>query len=182
VWEISVDAPAAADDVRVHVRDSLVDAGTQPTPPTAPNPIAPGEEVKAFDSIDLKIDTPFPVFGSFQTPKSTVDYTENGAADFIAFHHFSDDSPRSSKSSRVYAQVHSRGPAPALGVSVRVFAAKKTNGSFPQLDANFWTDVFGGTADAFTTWKPIGLRSRSRSFRPDSCRRELGVGASVRQR
>ncbi len=157
VWEIPIDAPPTPDTVRVHVRDSLVDASTQPTPPTAPNPIAPGEEVKAFDSVDLKVDTPFPVFGGFQTPASTFDYTENGAADFIAFRQFSDDSPRSSKTSRVYVQVHSRGPAEAIGVSVRVFAAKKTNGSFPQLDANFWTEVFNGSADDFATWKPIGV-------------------------
>src|SRR5262245_23847877 len=156
VWEIPVDAPPALGAARVHVRDSIVDAASQPTPATAPNPFKQGEEVKGFDSVDLKVDTPYPVFGEFQKPTSTIDFTENGAADFIAFQQFTDDKPRSSKTSRVYVQVHSRGPAAATDVSVRVFAAKKTNGSFPQLDANFWTDVFDGTVDDFATWKPIG--------------------------
>jgi Sortilin, neurotensin receptor 3, len=156
VWEIPVDAPPAAGTVTIHVRDSLVDAGRQPTPLTAPNPIKPGADVKAFDSVDLKVDTPFPIFGGFQTPKSTVDYTEGGAADFIAFQQFSDDSPRSTTTSRVYVQVQSRGPAPATDVSVRVFAAKKIDGNFAPLDNLFWTNVFDGNAGQFSMWKPIG--------------------------
>jgi photosystem II stability/assembly factor-like uncharacterized protein len=159
VWEIPIDAPPTITAVRVHVRDSLVDAASQgqPTPPTAPNPLKPDEQTKAFDSVDLKLDTPSLFSGEYQKPVSTVDYTENGAADFIAFAQFTNEGLRSSKTSKVYVQVHSRGPAPAVDVTVRVFAATKSGSSYPPLDPNFWNDTFSAPESDFVAWKPIGV-------------------------
>jgi hypothetical protein len=157
VWEISVDAPPAPADVHVFVRDNILDAGTLPTPALALDPLEPGAQTTWVESLDIKVDTPFPIFGGFRTPKSTVDYTPGGAADFIAFQEFGTDDPRNSKTSRVYLQVQNRGPGDAISVSARIFFAHKGGADFPQLQADFWTVWQDPDASKFTgEWKPIG--------------------------
>src|SRR6185503_12000283 len=80
VWERPLDPLPAAPQAGLFVRENLLDVGRRASLNVAvPNPFKPTEILQPHSSPDILVDTPFPVVGSFQTPKSTVDYTGGGA-------------------------------------------------------------------------------------------------------
>jgi hypothetical protein len=93
--------------------------------------------------------------------------------DFLGFEALGNDSPRSRARSRVFVQVHNRGPDPAKNVDVRLFVGKKTgntaagSGGYPELPANFWADVFiGAFTGAGVPFRPAGPAQRIASVLP----------------
>ncbi|HEY2117529.1 MAG TPA: hypothetical protein VGJ51_20675 [Candidatus Angelobacter sp.] len=156
VWERAVDAPATGTGVDVFVRDNITDVARGDTPVNVANPLDSPNRLDWFNSLDLKVDTPFPVIGSFQTPTSTLDYTSSTAIDFIGFQQLDNNLARRAATSRIYAQVINRGPNPASNVQVRTFWAEKSGGTYPNLPSDFWTAFPGSDPADTSVWKPIG--------------------------
>jgi len=150
VWECALDEPDRACDL--HVRDCLFDDGRGTTPVTASNPGGLGE-LHWTDAPDLKLDTESPILGDFDVP-SSVHY-DGARLDYLGFEALGGDAPRARSTSRVYVQVHNRGPAAIPEVQVRVFLATKGSGGYPALPGEFWTKF---TTDEVDTahWKPLG--------------------------
>jgi hypothetical protein len=167
VWERPLDPPPGAPQAGLYVRENLLDLGRRASLNVAvPNPFKPTEILQPHSSPDILVDTPFPVVGSFQTPKSTVDYTGGGAADYIGFVQMEQDSPRSRSQSRVYVEALNRGPDDANQVTVRVFFAAKSGDSFPNLPADFWTAFPDADPADTSVWKPLGPKQVIAKLRP----------------
>ncbi len=171
VWEAPIPAPApppaGPPKPDIFVRDNIIDVGGSNTPETWTDPLHVGAQTTWADCVDLKLDTPFPVFGGFQGKKSSVHY--NGTeADYVAFAHFTSDNARKDKKSKLYVQVQNRGPGVAHDVDVRVFyAPKQANGTYLSLQPGFWGIAFADNGpEAFTDWKPVEKKKRLSTIRP----------------
>lgn len=157
VWERSIRVPAAAPPaVDLFIRDSIVDLGRGTTPSGITDPLHPGDQITFHSGADIKLDTPFPVVGGFQTPKSTIDYTPGGAIDYIGFQRLGHDNARRATTSRLYVQILNRGPDDADNVVVRAFYGMKTAAGYVDLPADFWTAFPNSDPSDTTAWRPIG--------------------------
>lgn len=129
VWERRLDAPAAVPPlIDLYVRDNRIDVARRDTPPSEADPLNPSQQVPWDSSVDIRVDAPAFLTGNYQPPSSTVDYTDNGAIDYIGFERIRHRDPREDDRARVYVQVHNRGPDSARDVKVRVFYPSKANG------------------------------------------------------
>jgi hypothetical protein len=155
VWEIALDEPDRAVDL--FLRDSVIDIGradaAQPTLESGAHPFEPAVNIAWTDGIDIKLDTERRFIGGFESLGS-VNY-DGVAVDYLGFEELEGDDPRSGAQSRVYVQVHNRGPNRASGVRVRVYFAKKGTSGYPDLPAQFWNSAPGDGPDT-GTWKPLG--------------------------
>jgi hypothetical protein len=152
VWERPLfddDAPDAA----IYLRDNLLDIARNPTP-EAENPYFPGVIEKVFTGADLKLVVAGPL-----TPTSTVDYTPGGDLDYIGFHDLASASPVQGRDSRVFLQVHNRGPKSAKNVLARLFWANKSGMSFPDLPTDFWTKFTTGDPSDTSNWHPLAAQT-----------------------
>jgi photosystem II stability/assembly factor-like uncharacterized protein len=157
VWERSIRVPAAAAPaVDLFIRDSIVDLGRGPTPSGIPDPLHPSDQITFHSGADIKLDTPFPVVGGFQTPQSTLDYTPGGAIDYIGFQRLGHDNARRATTSRLYVQVLNRGPDDADNVFARAFYGMKTAAGYVDLPADFWTAFPNSDPADTSAWRPIG--------------------------
>jgi len=151
VWECALDAPDRAIDL--YVRDCGLDDGTTPTVEVRQNPLSLGL-LHWNEGADIKVDTERRLLGGFAST-STVGYDGSGGVDYLGFEALGSDNPRGGAASRVYVQVHNRGPEVAAGVRVRVFYALKSGAGYPDVPAGFWDHHLDDTFDA-THWKPLG--------------------------
>ena len=162
VWEIKTDDTPAPSPLtaNIYIRRNILDVGRDsiPVPADAIDPLDPGHSthITPLTGADIKIDTPF-LFSGLQDPASHENYTDpTTPADYIAFPQFDTSNRfRHSATSRVYAEVMNRGPAPATNVIVRAFYASKTGNTYPQLPADFWTKFPNADPD-MSTWKKFG--------------------------
>jgi photosystem II stability/assembly factor-like uncharacterized protein len=147
IWERPVDA-ATLPRTDIYMRDDVLDTGlVTPGPSGVEHPFNPGEFVHWYQSPDIKVDSPDPVTGAYQTPSSDIDY--------LQFEELLHDNPRRDTSVRVHVQVNNRGDRPANNVKVRGFWAN-AGGGLPDLPVDFWT-AFPNTDPSDTSvWHPVG--------------------------
>jgi hypothetical protein len=173
IWEIPLDAPDR--DVDLYLRDTLLDYGlataAAPTVATRQDPLSL-RPLSWNDGADLRVDTETQFIGGFADPPSSVRY-DGVDIDFLGFEALGNDPPRSRARSRVFVQIHNRGPGSASDVDVRLFVGKKTgntaagSGGYPDLPANFWADVFTGAfTGAGVPFRPAGPAQRIASVLP----------------
>jgi photosystem II stability/assembly factor-like uncharacterized protein len=146
VWEIAVDQTTMP-DVEVYLRDSVVDTGRRtPSPVSGADPFVTAGTIAWWDSTDIKIES-----APFQQPFG------------VDFEAFEDDrgvfaagltNEVVSGSSRVYVQVHNRGPVPAINAAVKVFYVDAN--SYQALPAGFWINFPNNSVPAGSAWQPIG--------------------------
>ena len=152
LWERKLDT-AAMNDVRLVVRDNIMDTGRR-TP--SPSGVAaawedPLRQVNLNDTVywwqcaDAKVDVT--IGGNYQMPVSAVDYL---AFETTLAHR----DPQRGKVNRVYIQVHNRGAVAAMNVTVKILYADASPG-LPPLPSDFWT-VFPANSSLSTPWTPIG--------------------------
>ena len=153
LWERRLDI-ATAPDVELYLRDHPMSTGRivpapAPVEATLEDPlqhVALGDELWWWMCADVKVDAPDGASHAYQLPVADVDY--------LAFEtRLVHDNPRRGYTNRLYVQVHNRGIADAVGVTVKVLYADAGPG-LPNLPSNFWS-AFPGDGDT-TVWKPIG--------------------------
>ncbi len=156
VWEMSIDA-ASMPDVDIYVRDSAVDTGrTTPSPTGVDDPFSFGAQTYWWQCADIKVDVP-----SFQTPDvAGVDFeffgdTESMIEDGFQFAAgLRHRNPQRGSAARLFVQVHNRGVAPAINVTVKAFFA--VGGlTFPDLPTGFWADFPNNALPADSPWQPV---------------------------
>lgn len=159
VWECALDELDRSVDI--YVRDSVVDIGRadegHPTPESAAHPFNPSD-IAWTDGIDIKLDTERRFLGGFASLGS--EGYDGVVVDHLGFEELDSEDPRSRARSRVYVQVHNRGPDPVSSVQVRVYQARKGDTGYPPLPANFWGrfpfDGFDTTSwTALDTWATL---------------------------
>lgn len=157
IWEMDVDWAGAVPAVDLQIRASVGDAGKAPATVLGPDPFNPGEVLDWRHSPDILVDTPglWP-FGSYQDVSSTDTYEPDGKADYISFHSFEHDDLRGSEESRIYTRVHNRGMTAVTADTRLFYAPRNSDGTFPDLQTDFWVFAWDGTPDQFTVWKPVG--------------------------
>jgi hypothetical protein len=165
VWECLLDAPPRTVDL--YVRDCELDDGARPTAGERQHPITRGV-LRWNAGADIKVDTERMLIGGFASP-STVGYDGTGGVDYLGFEALGSDSARGGAESRVYVQVHNRGPAKAGEVDVRLFWARKDGDAFPDLPPDFWARHLGDTFDT-AHWKPLGPAQKIIDLEPASPR------------
>ena len=136
------------------------------SPADEADPFNPSKRIKWHSSIDIKLDAPAFLTGSYQTPKSTLDYTPGGAIDFIGFERLEHEDPREQDDTKVYVQLQNRGPDPATNVKVRVFFTAKTGDNYPDLPADFWASFPDANHASPVFWLPIGPAITVPEIRP----------------
>src|SRR5258708_6462547 len=114
VWERPIDA-ATCRAVDIYVRDTLLDTGRRPTPVWDPDPLHPPPSdplsgilspfppydlMAWYCSVDIKVDSPDPTTGHYQTPTAALDY--------LAFGTLRGMLPHRGRTSRVSLQGHNR--------------------------------------------------------------------------
>jgi photosystem II stability/assembly factor-like uncharacterized protein len=163
LWECQLDGAGAA-DVRLVIRDHVMDAGRL-TP--SPSGLAsawedPGRQVSLGDPLfwwncaDVKVDSP--VGGLYQMPVASVDYVSFETA-------LEHRNPQRGTLNRVYVQVQNRGVLPASNVIVKILYADATPG-LPDLPSDFWT-AFPGNSSMPSPWTSIGAAQTIASLRPE---------------
>jgi hypothetical protein len=166
-WERRLDAPAAVPPlVDLYLRDNPIDVARRDTPQDEADPLSTTGRVKWHSSVDIKLDAPAFLTGSYQTPASTVDYTPSGAIDYIGFERIEHEDPREQDDARVYVQVQNRGPDVATNVKVRVFFTAKTGDNYPDLPTDFWAAFPDGNSTSPVFWLPIGPAITIPEIRP----------------
>jgi photosystem II stability/assembly factor-like uncharacterized protein len=157
VWERPTEplllSHASADNVDLYLRDNPLDGGRRMPSPEGPGPLS-DEPVSWTGGADIKIDTET-WFSKYQKLASTIEYTDEGNADFIAFAALEDEKIHHNYVSRIYAQVHNRGPAVAANVKLRSWFAKKENGGYPNLPADIWTVFPDNDSADVSKWTPL---------------------------
>jgi hypothetical protein len=156
VWERPADDPPVVPptpQVDIYVRDYLADVGRTPSLGQTKHPVK-FDTIRWTDGIDIKVDTDDRFVGGFKTPSSTIDYA-GGAADYLGFEALGSDDVRPRTRSRVYVQVHNRGPDTAADVHVRAYFAPKGEAGYPDVPEQFWT-AFPGDAPDLGAWTPLG--------------------------
>lgn len=148
IWEIEVDATSVP-DVQVYLRDSIVDTGRSvPSASGGSDPFKPGAVISWNDCRDVKVDS-----SPFQT----------GSISDVNFEFFEDDrgvfaaglkTEPGIGQSRIFVQVHNRGPKAAENVSVRLFYADAA--SIPNLPSGFWNGFPNNSMPVASAWQPVG--------------------------
>jgi hypothetical protein len=145
VWEVDL-SKESAPDLQVYLRHSAVDTGRRyPSLKGVGNPFAPGEIANWWESTDILIDA---------EPYSIAQ------ADFVEFEQNRRAQPKVAYGvTRVFVQVHQRGPVPAINVMVRLYFASPLPGrtaseSIPALPAGFWKKP--DQLAAGSAWKVVG--------------------------
>lgn len=153
MWERKLDASGSPPLADLYIRDNIIDIGRDPVPADAVDPLNKDRHISPFSGADIKIDTP--LLGSdFLRLPSTLDYTGQTGADFIAFQQLDTlNELRRRTKSRVYVEVMNRGPADATNVVVRAFYASKPSG-YPNLPQDFWSKFPDADPD-MSDWKKI---------------------------
>lgn len=166
VWEMPVPRPAAPQPgVQLLVRTNALESGRRDAPVSAPGaevfaPTAPGTEVTARQSPDIRLDPPD------SNARYRVDPT--APVDIAAF----SESLRSTESkvlsapegvvaiTRAYVQVQNLGVAAADGVRVMLLVATPAeDGALPDLPADVHTSVRAGTPIDTPQWRTAGIRT-----------------------
>jgi photosystem II stability/assembly factor-like uncharacterized protein len=164
LWERRLDVPSMP-DVDLYFRDHLMATGRQtPTPngvtAAFEDPlqyVALGDALWWWQCADVKVDALEGSPAAYQMPVATVDY----AAYESKLQH---RNAQRGKVNRVYVQVHNRGIAPAVNVSVKLLYANASAG-LPALPPDFWT-AFPNNSTNTTNWKPIGTAKLIPSLSP----------------
>jgi photosystem II stability/assembly factor-like uncharacterized protein len=142
MYKVSI-APANVEPaVDLYLRDSVLDTGERfPTPSNLPNPTDLGDNVRHWESPDIKVEVQ-----PFYSPDAVFDGVE---FDEDVEH----DDPYRDQVNRVYLQVHNRGYENTTDVSVRVFFASASGGlpEFPNALVPPDFDL-SSTED----WQPVG--------------------------
>lgn len=154
LWERQLDT-ATASDVRLFVRDHVLDTGRASPSPAGvaaafDDPrqgVALGDPLWWWQCADIKVDALEGVPPAYQFPVAAVDYV----AFESALEHRNAERGRVN---RVYVQVHNQGIAPAANVAVKVLWADASAG-LPALPADFWT-AFPGDPASTADWHPVG--------------------------
>lgn len=156
IWEMDVAWAGAIPAVNLQLRASIGDAGKAPATVTGSDPLNPGAMLDWRYSPDILVDTPgrWP-FGSYQDVTSTDTYEPDGKADYISFHSFEHDELRGREESRIYTRVHNRGMTAVTAETRLFYAARNSDGTFPDLQSDFWVIAWDGTPEQFTDWKPV---------------------------
>ncbi len=148
VWERDLTGRTAR-GVELVVRRTQLDSGRFAVVSGLPDPTRPGEFSLAWESPDIKIDTP-DATGQLQFPA--------GEIDFLQFVDTLNDDFRGAtpKVSRVYVQVHNRGVTPADGARVMLLIANASAG-LPPLPAGYDAQVRNGLPINTPGWHTVGL-------------------------
>jgi hypothetical protein len=150
-WERRLDPPATpSPGIDLFLRDSVIDVGRRDTPVTVNDPFRDSGNLVWHSSPDIRVDT------SNRKPVSTTNYAANGDMDYMGFESLRHEEPRQGQDTKVYVQVHNRGPDVATNVTVRVYFSHKLNGNYPNLPSDFWTTFPNGETSHPLFWKPIG--------------------------
>jgi hypothetical protein len=154
MWERRLDT-AVGPDVRLFVRDNLMDTG-QLTPSPAgvaaafDDPlqgVALGDPQWWWQCADIKVDALAGTPPAYQMPVAKVDY--------VAFEsRLAHRNAQRGQVNRIYVQVHNQGISDGANVAVKVLWADASAG-LPSLPADFWTAFPGDSANT-ANWHPIG--------------------------
>jgi photosystem II stability/assembly factor-like uncharacterized protein len=147
IWERPVDA-ATCPLTDVYLRDNCIDTAlTVPSPSNVEHPFTAGETVYWYQSADIKVDSPDPVTNTYQTPSTSIDYTQ--------FEELDHKNPRRETWVHVFVQIHNRGNNPANNVKVRAFWAN-AGGGLPPLPSDFWTAFPNADPSDMSVWHAVG--------------------------
>jgi photosystem II stability/assembly factor-like uncharacterized protein len=153
LWERKLDITAAS-DVRLFVRDNLMDTGrSTPSPAGIPagfddalQGVSLGDQLWWWQCADIKVDALEGMPPSYQLPVAAVDY--------VAFEStLQHRNAQRGRVNRVYVQLHNQGIGPALGVVVKVLWTDASAG-LPPLPNDFWTAFPGDSTDT-SVWHPV---------------------------
>lgn len=170
-WERRLDVPGVAPPlVDLYLRDNAIDVARRETPVEEADPLHSGQRVRWHSSVDIKVDAPAFLTGSYQTPASTLDYTSGGPIDFIGFERIEHEDPREQDDAKVYVQILNRGPDVATNVQVRVFFSSKLVPNYPDLPADFWTAFPNADPTSPVFWLPVGPARTVAEIRPSEPR------------
>jgi photosystem II stability/assembly factor-like uncharacterized protein len=144
IWERPIDAVLCS-AVDIYVRDDIVDVGRDiPSPSGVADPFLAGQTDFWYESKDIKLDTPAP---AYQTPAATIDY--------VTFEQITHRNPQQGVTSRVYVQVHNRGPNTVDSVQVRPFWSNAGAG-LQNVPLDFWTAFPNADPSNTSTWHLVG--------------------------
>lgn len=170
-WERRLDVPAVVPPlVDLYLRDNAIDVARRDTPVEEADPLHTSRRVRWHSSIDIKLDAPAFITGSYQTPASTLDYTAGGAIDYIGFERIEHEDPREGDAAKLYVQIQNRGPDPATNVQVRAFFNSKIAGNYPDLPPDFWTAFPNANSTSPAFWLPVGPAITVAEIRPSEPR------------
>lgn len=165
-WERPINDTAGPATVDLYLRANAVDGGRRRDRRVTYDPLDPSETLAWTEGADVVIDSRSLIgLGGYEDPISTIDFSTDGAPDFLTVDRIASEHPRYSATSRVYVQAHNRGPAVAKQVKVRAFWAGKTGGKYPDLPADPFTapDVDPSVDGA---WHPLGATVEIAELRP----------------
>ena len=166
-WDRRLDIPAVAPAlVDLYLRDNPIDVARRDTPVDEADPLSTTRRVRWHSSVDIKLDAPAFLTGSYQTPASTLDYTPGGSIDFLGFERIEHEDPREQDDAKVYVQIQNRGPDVATNVKVRVFFNSKIGDNYPDLPADFWAAFPDANSTSPITWLPVGPAITVAEIRP----------------
>ncbi|MBV9764166.1 MAG: hypothetical protein JOZ48_04905 [Acidobacteriaceae bacterium] len=145
VWEVDLKEPPDTRATQIYLRHSAIDTGRRyPSLEGMPDPFVPNGIANWWESPDILIDSE-PYWSSMPA-----------SVDFVAFEENGGNFPNAHGRTRIFVQVHQRGPKPAGNVVVQLLSAAAVDSAIPDLTAGFWDKIPLNHVPAGSPWSMIG--------------------------
>jgi hypothetical protein len=164
VWEMAIDV-VAHPGVQLLVRTNPLESGRRPAPVSTAasrvvNPLALGEEVRADQSPDIRVDPPDGDARYRVDPAAPVDLAQFVEKLPATEEHILANPGDAAAVTRVYVQVHNLGVTPANGASVMLLlGAVRDDGTLPALPAGLDGAIRAGAPVETPDWRTVGIHT-----------------------